>query len=77
MWQLISSRMKRVGVASIHVGPHALRHACASQLLRKDVSMLDIADFLGHRSTKCIQSYTRYDTRRLSKIAAFSLRGVM
>jgi integrase/recombinase XerD len=39
--------------------------------------MLDIADFLGHRSTKCVQSYARYDTRRLKKVAAFSLRGVM
>jgi site-specific recombinase XerD len=77
MWQLVSSRMKRAGVASVHVGPHALRHACASQLLRRNVSMLDIADFLGHRSTKCVQSYARYDTRRLKKIAAFSLRGVM
>jgi site-specific recombinase XerD len=77
MWQLVSSRMKRAGVASVHVGPHALRHACASRLLRKDASMLDIADFLGHRSTKCVQSYARYDTRRLQKIAAFSLRGVM
>jgi integrase/recombinase XerD len=77
MWQLVSSRMKRAGVASVHIGPHALRHACASQLLRKKVSMLDIADFLGHRSTKCVQSYARYDTRHLQKIAAFSLRGVM
>jgi site-specific recombinase XerD len=77
MWQIVASRMKQAEVTSIHIGPHALRHACASQLLRKDVSMLDIADFLGHQSTRCIQIYARYDTRRLRKIAAFSLRGVM
>jgi integrase/recombinase XerD len=77
MWQIVASRMKRAAVTSNHIGPHALRHACASQLLKKGVSMLDIADFLGHRSTRCIQVYARYDTRRLHKIAAFSLRGVM
>ena len=77
MWQIVASRMKRANVTSKHIGPHSLRHACASQLLRRDVSMLDIADFLGHRSTKCIGIYARYDTRRLHKIAAFSLRGVL
>jgi integrase/recombinase XerD len=77
MWQIIATRMKQAAVTSNHIGPHALRHACATQLLRKGVSMPDIADFLGHRSTKCIQRYARYDTRRLHKIAAFSLRGVL
>jgi site-specific recombinase XerD len=77
MWQIVSTKMKQAGVTSIHIGPHSLRHACASRLLRKDVSMLDIADFLGHRSTQCVQIYARYDTKRLHKIAAFGLRDVM
>jgi integrase/recombinase XerD len=77
MWQIIAARMRRAAVTSNHIGPHALRHACATQLLRKGVSIPDIADFLGHRSTKCIQVYARYDTRRLHQIAAFSLRGVL
>jgi integrase/recombinase XerD len=77
MWQIVASRMKLAAVTSNHIGPHALRHACATQLVRKGVSILDIADFLGHRSTKCIQVYARHDTRRLHKIAAFSLRDVL
>jgi integrase/recombinase XerD len=77
MWQIVASRMKLAGVTSNHIGPHALRHACATQLLRKGVSIPDIADFLGHRSTKCIQVYARYDTHRLHQVAAFSLRGVL
>jgi site-specific recombinase XerD len=77
MWQIIATRMKQAAVTSNHIGPHALRHACATRLLRKGVSIPDIADFLGHRSTRCIQVYARYDTRRLHKIAAFSLRGVL
>jgi site-specific recombinase XerD len=77
MWQIIATRMKQAGVTSNHIGPHALRHACATRLLRKGVSMSDIADFLGHRSTRCVQVYARYDTRRLHRIAAFGLRGVL
>jgi integrase/recombinase XerD len=77
MWQIVATRMKQAAVTSNHVGPHSLRHACATQLLRKGVLITDIADFLGHRSTRCVQVYARYDTRRLHKIAAFSLRGVL
>ena len=77
MWQIIASRMRQAGVTTSHIGPHALRHACATRLLRKGVPITDIADFLGHRSTKCVQVYARYDTRRLHQIAAFSLRGVL
>jgi site-specific recombinase XerD len=77
MWQIIASRMRLARVTSNHIGPHALRHACATRLLRKGVSMPDIAEFLGHRNTRCVQVYARYDTRRLHKVAAFSLRGVL
>jgi integrase/recombinase XerD len=77
MWQIIASRMRQAGVTTSHIGPHALRHACATRLLRKGVPITDIADFLGHRSTKCVQVYARYDTRRLHQIASFSLRGVL
>jgi integrase/recombinase XerD len=65
MWQIIGQRMKRAKIASDHIGPHALRHACASQLLRKGVSMLDIAEFLGHRDTRSVGIYARYDIRLL------------
>jgi site-specific recombinase XerD len=77
MWQIIGQRMKEAGITTEHIGPHALRHACASQLLRKGVAMQDIADFLGHRDTKSVGIYARYDTRLLRKVAAFSLRGVL
>jgi integrase/recombinase XerD len=77
MWQIVASKMKLARVASKHAGPHSLRHACASRLLQKKVSILDIAEFLGHRNPRCVGIYARYDTRSLRTIAAFSLRGVM
>jgi integrase/recombinase XerD len=44
MWELVGSRMRNAQVTSDHIGPHALRHACASRLLQQNVSILDIAD---------------------------------
>ena len=52
MWQIIATRMKQAAVTSNHIGPHALRHACATRLLRKGVSIPDIADFQNQREVE-------------------------
>jgi integrase/recombinase XerD len=76
-WSVVGKRMQNLCIESPHFGPHALRHACATQLLKKGSSLRDIADFLGHRDTKCVSIYAKYDTRSLRALASFSLAGVM
>jgi site-specific recombinase XerD len=75
MWQIVSRRFEGLGIKSEHRGPHALRHACATHLLRRGTSLKDIADFLGHRDSKSIGLYAKCDTRSLRKVAAFRLAG--
>jgi site-specific recombinase XerD len=67
MWQITSLRFR---------GPHALRHACATHLLREGASLKEIADFLGHRDSKSVGLYAKYDTRLLRQVAAFGLSGL-
>ena len=76
MWQIVSRRFEGVGIQSEHRGPHALRHSCATHLLKRGTSLKDIADFLGHRDAKSIGIYAKYDTRSLRKVAAFRLTGL-
>jgi integrase/recombinase XerD len=76
MWQLVATRMRKLDIQLEHVGPHSLRHACATRLLQKGASLKEIADFLGHRDIKSIGIYARYDIRSLRKVAAFRLAGV-
>lgn len=76
MWQIVSRRFELLGITSERHGPHALRHACATRLLKKGTSLKDIADFLGHRDSKSIGIYAKYDTRSLRQVAAFRLRGL-
>jgi integrase/recombinase XerD len=76
MWQITSLRLRRLGIRSEHQGPHSLRHACATHLLRKGASLKEIADFLGHRDSKSIGIYARCDTRLLRQVAAFGLSGL-
>ena len=76
MWQLVATRMRKLGIRLEHVCPHSLRHACATRLLQKGASLREIADFLGHRNIKSIGIYARYDIRSLRRVAAFSLAGL-
>ena len=39
------------------------------ELLRRGVSLGDIADFLGHRTCQCVRIYAKYDVRSLHKIS--------
>ncbi len=77
MWSLVGKRMKKLGIQSESRGPHSLRHACATQLLKKGSSLKEIADFLGHRTIKSVAIYAKYDRRSLRKVAAFSLAGIL
>ena len=77
MWQLISTRMLALGIRPEQLGPHSLRHACATRLLKKGTSLREIADFLGHRHIKTVSTYARLDPRILRKVASFSMAGVL
>lgn len=77
LWAAISRRMRKLGIESKHFGAHSLRHACATQLLRKGTSLRAIADFLGHRDLQSVSIYAKLDTRLLRAVANFSLAGVV
>jgi len=61
----------------LHHGPHSLRHACATRLINKGVSMKAIADQLGHQSLASTGIYAKVDLTRLRDVADFSLRGLL
>lgn len=77
VWVLVGRRMRQHGLQLPHVGPHSLRHACATQLLKKGSSLQQIADFLGHRDIKSVSIYARHDPRMLRNVAQFSLAGLV
>lgn len=72
--ETLARRMVKLGIDTEHYGPHSLRHACATRLLKMGSSLQEIADFLGHKDTKCVSIYAKYDSRSLRQVANFSLR---
>lgn len=64
---LIRARMVRCGLPPR--GPHVLRHAFATRLLRAGQSVKSIADLLGHRSLGSVAIYAKVDYARLLESA--------
>lgn len=73
LYDIVSSRLKALNVQSAHYGPHSLRHACATRLITEGVSLKEIGDHLGHRSTSSTRVYAKVDLPGLREVAAFDL----
>lgn len=50
-------------------GSHVLRHTLATQLLRRDATLKEIADVLRHRSIETTNIYAKVDLKKLSQVA--------
>jgi integrase len=55
--------------------PHALRHTCATELLRAGANVADVRAFLGHASIKTTSIYLASDDERQEDIVAARERG--
>ena len=76
VYDLCDRLFRRNGVESPRKGPHALRHACAMQLMKTGSSLREIATFLGHTDLHTVGQYARYDLESLRAVANFSLAGL-
>jgi integrase/recombinase XerD len=72
----VARRLRALGVQAMHLGPHALRHACASRLLADGLTLKEIADHLGHRSAASTSVYAKVDMQGLRQVGEFDLGGL-
>jgi len=73
LYHVAAHRLKALGVRTAHYGPHSLRHACAARLIADGLSLKEIGDHLGHRSTSATRTYAKVDLRGLREVAAFDV----
>jgi integrase/recombinase XerD len=71
--KMVTLRMKRLGICFDQMGPHSLRRACATELLRQGSSLREIADFLGHRDCQSVGIYAKFDLQSLRGVADLDL----
>jgi integrase/recombinase XerD len=65
---LVRRALMRAGVESACRGAHLLRHSAATAMLRHGVSLAQVGNVLGHRSTNTTPHYARVDMTLLSSI---------
>ena len=73
-FQIVSKRLKPLGVDLKHYGPHSLRHACATRLINEGISLKEISyRYLGHQSLESTRIYAKVDLTNLRKVADFEI----
>src|SRR3954462_12020325 len=77
LYDLVSDRLRAMGVCLPHYGPHSLRHACATRLLAEGLSMKEVGDHLGHRKADTTRVYAKVDIAALRQVADFVLGGLL
>jgi site-specific recombinase XerD len=73
IYHVVSRRFKSLGIQAARRGPHALRHACAARLVAEGLTLKEIGDHLGHRSTAATRTYAKVDLVALREVGNFDL----
>lgn len=76
IYDVVNRRLRSLGVQAAHLGPHALRHACASKMLADGLTLKEIGDHLGHRSAASTSIYAKVDLAGLRQVGEFDLGGL-
>jgi site-specific recombinase XerD len=77
IFDVANRRFVALGVEAAHRGGHALRHACAVRLLAEGLTLKEIGDHLGHRSTSATSTYAKVNMVALREVGAFDLGDVL
>lgn len=73
IYDVANRRFIALGLEAAHRGGHALRHACATRLLAAGLSLKEIGDHLGHRSSSATSTYAKVNMAALREVGAFDL----
>ena len=76
---MLADVLKRLGAAAALPDelrhPHALRHTCATELLRAGATVADVRVFLGHASVKTTSIYLASGEERQEHVVQLRERG--
>jgi integrase/recombinase XerD len=77
IFNVANRRFVARGIEAAHRGGHALRHACAVRLLAEGLTIKEIGDHLGHRSTAATSIYAKVNITALREVGAFDLGDIL
>ena len=65
---MVKQALERAGIHRARAGPHLLRHATATRMLHKGISLAEISRILRHQSLNATLMYTKVDLCALRKL---------
>ncbi|MEO7652471.1 MAG: tyrosine-type recombinase/integrase [Bryobacteraceae bacterium] len=68
IYDVANRRFVALGIDAANRGGHALRHACATRLLADGLTLKEIGDHLGHRSTSATSIYAKVNMGSLREL---------
>ena len=77
IYSTIARRFRRLGVSAPKLGPHGLRHACATHLLAQGTPLPEISNHLGHRDVQSTRIYAKVDLLALREVADIDLKDLL
>ncbi|MCC6288488.1 MAG: tyrosine-type recombinase/integrase [Chitinophagaceae bacterium] len=77
IYAIVNRRLKPLSLPIKHLGPHALRHACATHLINEGFCLKEISDHLGHQELETTRIYTKVDLVNLRKVAEQNWEGLL
>lgn len=69
LYAVVCKTLKAAGIKAAHYGPHALRHARATSLVRAGQSLKVVGDLLGHRVPEATMIYCKVAVEDLRAVA--------
>jgi integrase/recombinase XerD len=67
--RMLHRTLARAGIRAPHEGTHQFRHALATEMLRKGLSLTEIGQLLRHHSADATRRYAKVDLRALREVA--------
>jgi len=77
LYQVVASAYKALDIKLLHMGPHSLRHACASHLINSGHSLEKVSVLLGHKQLDTTRIYAKVDMVNLRKVAEINWEGLI
>jgi len=77
LYGIVACRMKRLNIEAPRIGPHSLRHACATHLLAQGLTLREVGSHLGHSTEDATRTYAKVDMPMLREVAELDLGGLL
>ena len=77
IYAVVAAKLHYLGISLPHMGPHTLRHACATRLIGQGFRLTEVGGHLGHQTHDVTRIYAKVDVAGLREAGNLDLGGLL